>query len=150
MRRGLLHFCKGEIDLQPFADLWLLAASYYFYMSWNARYALLILLSTAITYVSGLLLERENPRETGDASAATSDEKRTAAATPDTGRAAAHLMHSTRRKLIVAASFTLNLAILFYYKYFNFILGLVAKALALAVPHKHKLANMHEGRLLML
>ncbi len=59
-------------------------------------------------------------------------------------------VHSTRRKLIVAASFTLNLAILFYYKYFNFILGLVAKALALAVPHKHKLANMHEGRLLML
>ena len=112
--------------------LWLLAASYYFYMSWNARYALLILLSTAITYVSGLLLERENPRETGDASAATSDEKRTAAATPDTGRAAAHLMHSTRRKLIVAASFTLNLAILFYYKYFNFVLGLAARVLAFA------------------
>ena len=36
----------------------LLLASYYFYMSWNAKYALLILLSTAITYVSGLLLER--------------------------------------------------------------------------------------------
>lgn len=94
--------------------LWLLAASYYFYMSWNARYALLILLSTAITYVSGLLLERENPRETGDTAPATPDAKRAAEATPDTGRAAAHLTHSTRRKLIVAASFTLNLAILFY------------------------------------
>ena len=35
---------------------WLLAASYYFYMSWNARYALLIGASTVITYVSGLLL----------------------------------------------------------------------------------------------
>ena len=58
--------------------LWLLAASYYFYMSWNARYALLILLSTAITYVSGLLLERENPRETGDTAPATSDEQRAA------------------------------------------------------------------------
>ena len=108
--------------------LWLLAASYYFYMSWNARYALLILLSTAITYVSGLLLERE----TGSAAATTPDAKRAAAATPDTGRAAAHLTHSTRRKLIVAASFTLNLAILFYYKYFNFVLGLAARVLAFA------------------
>ena len=63
--------------------LWLLAASYYFYMSWNARYALLILLSTAITYASGLLLERENMRETGGA----------AAAAPDAKRAAAHLTH---------------------------------------------------------
>ena len=61
------------------------------------------MLSTAITYVSGLLLERENPRETGDA----------AAVTPDAKGAAAHLSHTTRRKLIVAASFTLNLAILF-------------------------------------
>ena len=102
--------------------LWLLAASYYFYMSWNARYALLILLSTAITYASGLLLERENMRETGGA----------AAAAPDAKRAAAHLTHPTRRKLIVAASFTLNLAILFYYKYFNFVLGLAARVLAFA------------------
>lgn len=35
--------------------LWLLVASYYFYMSWNAIYALLIGGSTVITYVSGLL-----------------------------------------------------------------------------------------------
>lgn len=36
--------------------LWLLAASYYFYMSWNPKYALLIAFSTVITYLSGLLL----------------------------------------------------------------------------------------------
>ena len=35
--------------------LWLLVASYYFYMSWNASYALLIGASTLITYVCGLL-----------------------------------------------------------------------------------------------
>ena len=29
---------------------WLLLASYIFYMSWNARYALLIFFSTAVTY----------------------------------------------------------------------------------------------------
>ena len=36
--------------------VWLLAASYYFYMCWNPRYALLMALSTCITFVSGLLL----------------------------------------------------------------------------------------------
>ena len=34
--------------------IWLLVASYYFYMCWNRRYALLILLSTIITYLVGL------------------------------------------------------------------------------------------------
>ena len=37
--------------------IWLLVSSYYFYMCWNAKYALLMLLSTAITYASGLLME---------------------------------------------------------------------------------------------
>ena len=38
--------------------LWLLAASYYFYMSWNAKYALLLLTSTAVTYAGGLVLSK--------------------------------------------------------------------------------------------
>lgn len=42
--------------------LFLLAASYYFYMCWNARYAVLMLLSTAITYFSGLLIRRSASR----------------------------------------------------------------------------------------
>ena len=36
--------------------IWLLVASYYFYMCWNAEYALLMGISTLITYLSGLLL----------------------------------------------------------------------------------------------
>src|SRR5690606_21813803 len=32
--------------------LWLLVSSYYFYMSWNPKYALLILVSTIITFVT--------------------------------------------------------------------------------------------------
>ena len=43
--------------------IWLLLASYYFYMGWNAKYAILIGISTLITYLSGLLIER-----VGDAS----------------------------------------------------------------------------------
>lgn len=37
---------------------WLLIASYYFYMSWNAKYALLIADSTIVTYFSGILIEK--------------------------------------------------------------------------------------------
>lgn len=36
--------------------IWLLIASYYFYMCWNVDYALLIGISTVITWISGLLL----------------------------------------------------------------------------------------------
>lgn len=36
--------------------LWLLGASYYFYMSWNPKYALLMLAVTVITYGAGLLM----------------------------------------------------------------------------------------------
>ena len=39
--------------------VWLLIASYYFYMSWNPRYAVLIALSTVITWLSGVLISRE-------------------------------------------------------------------------------------------
>lgn len=37
--------------------IWLLIASYYFYMSWNPKYATLIAISTLITFISGLLIE---------------------------------------------------------------------------------------------
>lgn len=36
--------------------IWLLISSYYFYMCWNVKYALLLLLSTLITYASGIFI----------------------------------------------------------------------------------------------
>lgn len=38
--------------------VWLLIASYFFYMCWNPWYSLLILTSTVVTFASGLLIER--------------------------------------------------------------------------------------------
>lgn len=37
--------------------IWLLMCSYYFYMCWNPKYALLLLTSTGITYLGGLGIE---------------------------------------------------------------------------------------------
>ena len=39
-------------------NIWLLAASYFFYMCWNAKYALLILFSTMVTYASAIIIEK--------------------------------------------------------------------------------------------
>ena len=36
----------------------LLVCSYYFYMSWNIKYVVLILLTTIVSYISALLMER--------------------------------------------------------------------------------------------
>lgn len=38
--------------------IWLLITSYYFYMGWNAKYALLIATSTVITYLSGIFIDK--------------------------------------------------------------------------------------------
>lgn len=75
--------------------IWLLLASYYFYMAWNPVYALLMLTSTFITYLSGILIDRAN-----------------------------HIKERTYSNILkniwVALSFILNLSILFFFKYFYF------------------------------
>ena len=86
---------------------WLLAASYYFYMCWNAKYALLIFASTLITWLSGLGLERV---KAGDYPPAEREKL---------------------KKWIVALSFVSNLGILFFFKYFNFAVNLLQDVFAL-------------------
>lgn len=76
--------------------IWLLVASYFFYMSWNAEYALLIAASTLITYLCGLGVEFFG--KSG-------------------GRRSAII-----KKLVIATGFVTNLGILFFYKYFDFFL----------------------------
>ena len=68
----------------------LLLASYYFYMSWNIKYALLLLFSTLITYAGARVIyyRKNQGKKTG---------------------------------LILTATILINLAILFYFKYFNFL-----------------------------
>lgn len=78
-------------------QLWLLIASYYFYMNWNAIYAILILGITVIGYVSGILLERADARVTSDQAAV-----------------------QRKRKFYMCAAAVLSLGILFTFKYLNF------------------------------
>ena len=87
-----------------FRYLFLLACSYFFYMCWNLRYALLMLTSTVITYLSGLLLE--NAEKTKEES-----------------------VRIRKKKLFVAFSFVSNLSILFFFKYYGFAADTIVKVL---------------------
>lgn len=44
--------------------VWLLVASYYFYMSWNPKYAVLLAASTLITYLCGIFLGKTEKKKT--------------------------------------------------------------------------------------
>lgn len=76
--------------------LWLLATSYYFYMSWNAKYAILIAFSTVVTYLCGMLIDQFSKNE---------------------GR-----LWKKLSKITLFGSIAVNLAILFLFKYFDFAL----------------------------
>lgn len=74
-----------SIRSNKWRNLFLLAASYYFYMCWKPIYVLLLLTSTAVTYLAALGIEK----------------------------------HKNKKKSFLVASLIINLAILFFFKYFN-------------------------------
>lgn len=83
--------CLYFIMPKRLKNLWLLIVSYYFYMQWNMKYALLLAGSTFITYVGGLLIESLRTRK-----------------------------KEVPAKACLGITFSLNLFILFFFKYINF------------------------------
>lgn len=90
-----------------FRHIFLLFSSYYFYMCWNPQYALLLLATTVITYFSGIFI--------GYADEIQEEKKR-----------------NFWKKFFVAVPFVLNLSILFFFKYFNFAVASINRALSYA------------------
>ena len=43
--------------------VWLLAASYWFYMSWNSKLIFLILFTTGVSYAGGLIIEKNGDKK---------------------------------------------------------------------------------------
>lgn len=88
-----------------FKRLWLLAASMFFYGCWSVKYLFLMLFSIALTYACARVIAAV------DASGASPDAKR------------------RRRKGALISSLVINLAILFFFKYFNFVAASIASLL---------------------
>lgn len=76
---------------QKFRNAWLLIVSYFFYMNWNAKYALLLAGSTVITYAASLFIAHFKEKK-----------------------------QLTFAKLSMFVCVFLNLGLLFYFKYANF------------------------------
>lgn len=76
---------------QRFRWVILLVASYYFYMSWNPAYIVLIVFSTLIDYLAGRKISSSKSQFT--------------------------------RKAFLVLSLSVNLGLLFFFKYFNFVIG---------------------------
>jgi len=82
-------------------------------MCWNAKYALLMLFSTAVTFVCSLLIEAVKQTDW-------------------------NISKKVKyKKLLLSLSLVLNLFVLGYFKYTNFALDLVSKAFALLHIHPH-------------
>lgn len=69
----------------------LLIASYYFYLSWNAKLLFLIVFTTAVSFASGILIEKKPKQKT----------------------------------LWMVISVIASLSVLFFFKYYNFVVGTI-------------------------
>lgn len=99
-----LIFCPSVIGIyfivpKKIKYIWLLAASYYFYMCWNPWYSLLMAFSTVVTFISGIFLGKCDSKE------------------------------ATKKRCIVAASLVINLGILGVFKYGNFLVLNINRAM---------------------
>ncbi len=73
--------------------IWLLAASLYFYMSWNPKFVILILTTIIITYLSGIGISKADKEK-----------------------------KLLKKKMFAIFSVVSNLTILFFFKYFDFVI----------------------------
>lgn len=85
---------------KKYSYIWLLIASYYFYMCWNPIYISLIVISTLVTYFCGIIL----------------------------GKVAEKLEDATqkksiKKKIVLILGLLINLGILGYFKYSNFLIN---------------------------
>ncbi len=85
--------------------IWLLIASYYFYMNWNPIYGLLLFFCTVISYTGGRALGKIDSLHT-DQSAA-------------------------KKKVYLVICLFMNLGVLAFFKYFNFAINMVNKVISL-------------------
>ncbi|MCQ2519754.1 MAG: MBOAT family protein [Lachnospiraceae bacterium] len=85
--------------------IWLLLSSYFFYMCWNVKYSLLLLTSTVVTYLGGILIEKIKNTSLSDKKQAIS------------------------KKAVLIVSLLINLGILFFFKYFGFFTNILSVSL---------------------
>ncbi len=92
--------------------LWLFFASYFFYMCWNPYYIVLIVFSTIVTYIGGLLIEKAKDNSKNNSQ---SVEK------------------SNTAKIILIITCCINLALLVFFKYTPWFVEIVSSIIGRTV-----------------
>lgn len=87
----LIYYALQSVRLR---NIWLLGSSYFFYMQWNAKYALLILSITLLTYIGALIISNDRMKSN----------------------------HNYRRNILILFVI-LCLFILFFFKYIGMFIG---------------------------
>ena len=87
--------------------IWLLASSYFFYLSASVKYGIFLVFSTVVTYTAALLIEKVS--ESIDVSLLPKEQKKQARQILD-----------KRKKIITAIAIVINFGVLFALKYYNF------------------------------
>jgi len=130
-------------------NFWLLLSSYWFYMSWNPKYGLLLLLFTVFTYICGLLLGKDsgatqvNPGESGEIEADARSGAVNNSGNTDRGTIGSRSRMKTgssaeagrkpenlKKKGILTFSLIVVFGLLAFFKYTNFLLDNVSGLLA--------------------
>ncbi len=92
---------------KKFRYIWLLIASYFFYMSWNAKYSILILSATVISYFTAVFISKIND-----------------SALPDNKKI-------FNKKISLFISIAAIISVLVFFKYSNFIIEIISYLSAL-------------------
>ena len=96
---SILYYVIPNNTKINYRSIWLLITSYFFYMSWNPKYAVLILFSTVVTFYCGIVIDRVNNTES-------INEK----------------VRTLKKRACLVTCIAINLSILLLFKYGNFIL----------------------------
>lgn len=110
--------------------VWLLIASYFFYLSASIKYGVFLVFSTAVTFFAAICMEK-------------TAQKSNISALPKEQRKEAKKRLQKRKKLIVALAIILNFAVLFFIKYYNFtVLNISALAGVFGIEFSPVLSNL--------
>ncbi len=103
--------------------IWLLIASYYFYIQWNPLYVSLLFSCTLLTYVGGIIIYSLREYSTGKKETEINKIKK-------------------KQKMCLAACIVLSLCILAYFKYFDF--GILNLNRLLRLFHLREVGRAHD------
>ena len=110
-------------------NFWLLVSSYYFYMSWNAVYGLLLLGCTAVTFFAAV--EIENIRDAAKRRAERRAARKKALASGNRRTNNKNRSSGSRVKRLFIISLVIIFGVLVYFKYTNFLLDNLARLLGI-------------------